>query len=409
MNKSARFFIYDNIFSMAAYWGCSGTVVAALTSYYNIPLAVSNMLTGLTSTLALLQLFGGIAYARAKQKNLFLHATNAVWRLLLPVIFASVLLPMRAGAAVMAFSLVAMVAVYHFSCPAQTEWMVSTVEGRVKGTYYSVREMTFMLGLTVVSCTVNLLLDRYTHIEQVKTGFLIICALLSVLIALSFFSLRGLPAVDEQRTQKPPMRSMIGPVLHNKAFMKVLVTNMMLSISSMFVGSFAAVYQIRTIGVSFAAIMVWATVGNFLRALATPMMAKFAARIGWKHIIQLMMALMVGNALGWMLITRQNMSVLFPVLSILGALPYAGLGVAFLQLQVDTTPSENRSLYFSVTSTLNGIGSLGGSLVCSALIEVLEISGGTAALKYVFLVGAFGFALTALLAQKIKPKNKTPQ
>ena len=73
------------------------------------------------------------------------------------------------------------------------------------------------------------------------------------------------------------------------------------------------------------------------------------------------------------------------------------------------TDSAPDNLYFSVTSTLNGIGSLGGSLVCSALIEVLEISGGTAALKYVFLVGAFGFALTALLAQKIKPKNKTPQ
>ena len=406
MNKSARFFIYDNLFSMTAYWGCSGTVVAALTSYYNIPLAVSNMLTGLTSTLALLQLIGGLIYARTKRKNRFLQATNLIWRLLLPVIFASVLLPLGIGAAVMCFALVAMVAVYHFSCPAQTEWMVSTVEGRVKGTYFSVREMTFMLGLTVVSCTVNLLMDKYTRAGAVKTAFLIICVLLSALIALSFFSLHGLPPVAEHTVEKPPLHKMIGPVLRNKAFMHVLVTNLMLSIANMFVGSFAAVYQIRTIGVSFAAIMVWATAGNFLRALATPLMAKLAARIGWKHIIQLMMVLMLCNAVGWMLITTQNMQVLFPLLSILGALPYAGLGVAFLQLQVDTIPSDSRSLYFSVTSTLNGIGSLGGSLICSALIGILESIGGTAALKYVFLVGAVGFVLTAVLAQLIKSKSK---
>ena len=57
----------------------------------------------------------------------------------------------------------------------------------------------------------------------------------------------------------------------------------------------------------------------------------------------------------WAAATRQNAAYLFPVLSILGAVPYAGMGVGFLKMQVATSPSATRSMYFSSTHCSTGL------------------------------------------------------
>ena len=406
MSKIARFFIYDNMLSMGAYWICSGTVVAALTSYYAIPLSLTNILTGLPATLALLQMVGGLFYARTRRKNTFLRGSNLLWRMMLPFAFFSVLLPLPIGAVVMSLSVFVTVAVFQFSCPAQTSWMVSAVQGRVKGTYYSVREMMFMLFFSVLFCASSLLIDRSTQTDRLSGGFLLLGAVeLTVLLA-SLPVLFALPKVAQPPVpQRQPLGTLLRPLWANKAFLKVLRVNVAWSVAGMFIGSFAAVYQIRMLHIAFSSIMVWATVGNLARSLCTPLVAKLAARITWKHTIQVMMAIMLCNAIGWMAITPSNMKMLFPVLSVLGAVPFAGLGVAFLQLQVATTQTDDRTLYFSLTATLNGLGALAGSVLCSVLIGVLETGIlGADSLKYIFAVGIVGVLVTTWLAQKITCK-----
>lgn len=43
------------------------------------------------------------------------------------------------------------IGIYQFACPSQTDWLVSSVEGRVRGDYYSVREMFSCLHIPVCS------------------------------------------------------------------------------------------------------------------------------------------------------------------------------------------------------------------------------------------------------------------
>ena len=64
MEKTPRDFIFDNLLSMSAYWACTGAIIASLTAYYGFSLALSNVVTGLSGTLPILQLAGGLAYER---------------------------------------------------------------------------------------------------------------------------------------------------------------------------------------------------------------------------------------------------------------------------------------------------------------------------------------------------------
>ena len=92
MEKTPRDFIFDNLLSMSAYWACTGAIIASLTAYYGFSLALSNVVTGLSGTLPILQLAGGLAYERTTRPLRFLRLCNGTWRVLLPLVFFSVLL-----------------------------------------------------------------------------------------------------------------------------------------------------------------------------------------------------------------------------------------------------------------------------------------------------------------------------
>ena len=77
----------------------------------------------------------------------------------------------------------------------------------------------------------------------------------------------------------------------------------------MFIGGFAAVYQIQVLELTFFEIMVWVTAGNLCRSLCTPLMARLAARIGWKNVTALTIAMMACVAALWAAATRQKCSI----------------------------------------------------------------------------------------------------
>ena len=236
------------------------------------------------------------------------------------------------------------IGIFQFACPSQTDWLVSSVEGRVRGDYYSVREMFFMLTYTGVFCAVSLIIDRAARHGAQQTGFLAVGVLETMLLAASLTVLLRLPAPERPEKEEPaPAAAALLEPLRNRRFRRVMLTNMVWSLSGMFIGGFAAVYQIQVLELTFFEIMVWVTAGNLCRSLCTPLMARLAARIGWKNVTALTIAMMACVAALWAAATRQNAAYLFPVLSILGAVPYAGMGVGFLKMQVATSPSATRS------------------------------------------------------------------
>lgn len=407
MKRDARDFILDNLFSMSAYWTCTGTVIASLTSYYAMPLPIANLLTGLTATLLMLQLLGGFWYARTVRKNLFVRCSNALWRLFLPAAFFSVLLPKNIGSAVMTAAYFLTIAVFQIASPSQTDWLVSCVEGNVRKDYYSIREMCFMLSYSAVFCAVSLILYRFNRPETQRAGFFIIAVLISAMMAASLVVLFRLPRPAERKTPAAPLHHMVAAPLHNRDFMRVMAVNVLWSFSCMFVGSFAAVYQIRILNLDFFHIMLWATVANLARSLMTPLMARLAARVGWRNVTGVCMGVMALAGFLWAFTTSDNILLIFPLVSVLGSIPYAGVSVGFLQMQVDTIPEQERSIYFSVCSTANGVASMVGSAVCSGAIQLLEnaCGSGTPNLRYIFLIGAAGTAACVLASLKIREKK----
>ncbi len=428
MNKNHNLFIFDNMFAMGAYWICSGTFVAALTSYHDIPLGIANILTSVTATLTLLQMPGAMLFSRAKSKMTYLYITNLAFRILMPFVFLSVLFTQNVGALIFCIALVLMVSFMHFSAPAQTAWMVNSVQGKAGPKYYSVREMSFMFFHITLFCVNATVLTLTQNTAAEKNGFVLIGSVISVVILISIAVLFKMPlfnteaknmekataegentaqvkktgdnAPRKHKKQSAAMRT----VFKNKAFMSVLITSGMWSFSNMFVGSFAPVYQVRMLQLPFLDILIWTTVGGLLRGASAPLVQKLAMRVSWQRVVQVSIFTMALCAVGWFFITPLNKNLVYPILSILGSVPFAGLSVGFLQLQVDSMgENADRTLYFSSLATVNGVCSLAGSLVCSGIIGYMEAaaSGTDIDLRSIFVIGILFMVAAILLAQRI--------
>ncbi len=407
MNKIPKLFTLDNAFSMGAYWVCGGVVIASMTSYFNIPVSIANMLAGMTSTLALLQLPGGLIFSRARKKNVLIRALNVIWRILLPLVFFSVLLPQNLGALAFIITLPLMIGVFQLSAPAQTAWMVDAVQGKTKTSYYSVREMVFMLYHTVLLCAVYVIIESSRQSEEQKQGFIIIGIIVSVSIIASLIIFVFLPNVKQAPENQFQKKEKTGAVksfllpFKNKAFFRVMQVNIMWSFASMFVGTFAAVYQVRTLNLPFSLILVWVTVANISRALFTPIVQKISQAYSWQRVCQLMMIIYIMGAFAWLFTTKENMLILYPLAAIFTQIPFAGLGIGFLQLQVDSMHTKSdRTVHFSLLAMLNGVASLSGSAISSVLIDVLSNTP-NGDLRPIFAIGIIGIAITVIWAQRI--------
>ncbi|MEG1239995.1 MAG: MFS transporter [Oscillospiraceae bacterium] len=409
MNRIGSQFLVDNMLSQAAYWAASGTVIASLTSFYALSLPLSNLLTGFTSTLLIIQLFGGVAYTGTRHRPAFVRLFNVLWRLCLPLTFLSVLLPREVGGWAMSIFYFLSVTFFQFVSPAQTDWTVAATIGNTKRNYFSVREMTFMLAYSVVFCFFNIALNVAQKSDAMQVAFCVIGVVLAAILGVSLVALFRLPPPEPAQAQRPKRRAIWKEIPKNKPFLHVMGTYSMWFFACMFIGTFSSLYQIRVLHLSFAQIMLWATLGNLGRTLLTPVMEKLAGRIGWKNTILLSMSFMFCNAILWFFVTPQNALWMFPIVSLVGPMPYAGMNVGILHLQVDTTPAATRSIYFSANAVGNGIAAFLGTALCSAFIGAIQAAAGAGSdgyLRYAFLIGGAGILVTMVLSRFIPEKRE---
>lgn len=390
MQRGARYFLWDNMLSMAAFWASAGTVVAGLTGYYRLPLTLSNVIVGLTATLPFLQLLGGRLYRRAARPKAFLYSLNTAWRLLLPAVYLTALLPWAVGRVVGVVLYVAGVSIFELCCPAQTAWMVDSVGDSVPPNYYALREMFFMVVYCGAFAGANLLLAWGRAAGRERVSFASIGTMLALLLGASVVTLFHLPAPPQPKahTGQPSLLS----ILRHRPFVRVMLLNMSWSFLGMFIGSYSSLYQVQVIHMDFLRLLVWVSLGNVLRAMATPLIGRLGLHIRWERIIGGCIVWYGLCGAAWACLNAQNASWVYPLAAMGSCLPFAATGVGFLQLQIETTTAETRTSGFAVSAGANALASLTGGSLCSALIAFVQSRGLDLRLPF-----AVGTALSAAL------------
>lgn len=405
MSHRLRLFILEYNFSMSAYWICTGFLIAKLTQYYNLPLGLSNLLTGLSSTFLALQPVGGLFYARLNHKHRFLVGMNVLWRVSICLVFFTVLLPMSSGAAIFCILLFVMQGIQQLSAPAYENWQVELAEAEHCTSYYTARETLFMLIYTVANAAVQITISVSERMGNLQAGFFLAGIAEAVLLLTSLAILPLLSAPVAGRSQGGSLTTLL-QVLKNKDHTKVIMANASWCFANVFVGGLFGVYAVRVLNIDFITLMIWGTAGNILRGAFAPVFSRIASRIGWKTCLSNIFVLYALLALLLFFSGPQNGFWIAPIYLVLSTLPMSGISVGTLQLRVATSDAEMRSVYFSAYSLISGVASLVGTSICSALIEVLDKNTAGLPLQSLYLLGllllVFPFVLFRNLPKDVR-------
>ena len=405
MSHRLRLFILEYNFSMSAYWICTGFLIAKLTQYYNLPLGLSNLLTGLSSTFLVLQPVGGLFYARLNHKHRFLVGMTVLWRVSICLVFFTVLLPMSGGAAIFCILLFVMQGIQQLSAPAYENWQVELAEAEHCTSYYTARETLFMLIYTVANAAVQITISVSERMGNLQAGFFLAGIAEAVLLLISLAILPLLSAPVAGRSQGGWLTTLL-QVLKNKDHTKVIMANASWCFANVFVGGLFGVYAVRVLNIDFITLMIWGTAGNILRGAFAPVFSRIASRIGWKTCLSNIFVLYALLALLLFFSGPQNGFWIAPIYLVLSTLPMSGISVGTLQLRVATSDAEMRSVYFSAYSLISGVASLVGTSICSALIEVLDKNTAGLPLQSLYLLGllllVFPFVLFRNLPKDVR-------
>lgn len=397
-------FIADYSFSQLASALAVGTVIPKLTAYYQLPLALSNLIVGIPAALGFVEIFGGYWYNKTGKQMNFIRATALIWRLVLPMIFFSVLLPPAMGAVCMIGSFFLMWLFQHLGGPAYNAWMISSTKGLIKPNYYSMRDLVFIPIYTVMTLLSGILIDSTEKSGSIVVGFQIFGWSVLVFSILSLpYILKLLPPPPKKAAGETPslLKCMMMP-LRDKPYMRVLMFHVSWTFFSALWGNFAGIYQIRVLELNYLFVTVCITAAGVLRVIFIPIFARFADRFSWKTATLVSYGIMGLHCISWVFTTKENSGIMFPITTVLGTVPWAALGIGMFKYQIAYTHEDTRSVYFSISSTLCGIVAALSSVVCSAIVGILESSFSKPPFWIIFLIGALGVALTFCLIARTK-------
>ena len=386
MSHRLRLFIFEYDFSMSAYWICTGFLIAKLTQYYDLPLGLSNLLTGLSSTFLVLQPVGGLFYARLKHKHRFLVSMSFLWRISICLVFFTVLLPMPSGTLLFCLLLPAMQCIQQLSSPAYEDWHVQMAEAEHCSRYYTARETLFMLIYTAANAVIQITISISERMGNLRTGFILAGLAEALLLVVSLCLLPFLSAPVSFRAQNSSFSTLL-QVLKNKQHTQVILANASWCFANVFIGGLFSLYAVRMLNISFITLMIWGTAGNILRGVFTPVFSRIAAKTGWRTCLSNIFILYALLALLLFFSGLENGFWVAPVYLMLGTLPACVSSVGTLQLRVAASTTEMRSVYFSAYSLISGAASLLGTTISSTLIEVLDRTPSAPPIQSLFLLG----------------------
>jgi len=295
---------------------------------------------------------------------------------------------------------------------AWLSWISDLVPENIRGRYFGKRNMIIGSAVLVFTILGGKFLDYF---DDNLIGFQI---LFFVAVIAGAISLKFLDEIPETKSE-PSIKSKnyfqtLSLPIQDHNFRLLLLYSMVWSFSVNIAGPFFVVYKLKELQLSYTYVAFLISATSFFDLLGMRFWGHFSDKVGNRPVM--LMCAIIASILpfGWLLTSNNAFSLffLFPLLHLMGGFFWAGKNLASVNLLFRLAPQEEKAVYFSTYSSVNGvfaaIASLGGGVLGLLMVEenlnflFINIAG----LKIVFLVsGLMRCAAIPLLRQVHEPKG----
>ena len=276
-------------------------------------------------------------------------------------------------------------------------WFSDLAPLRIRGRWFSIRESYLAIGSLLFSLVVAFLLD-YLPIDSRYVIIFLIGGALGVLDMVCFgFAPEVKPAAREQMHLGREFKQ----ILQNKPFMRLTVMWMVWCFTANLSGAYLTPYAMNTMGLNFLQITLFGTVAaSVATVVVVPRWGRALDQCGSKNV---MLLSCIGASLTPLFYLFSTPGNVLPTLlhNLVGATFWSGCNLAANNMQLSTSPDENRPTYIAVFSCITALlGTALGTMCGGWMLEFCNAAGWFAgkfdrymALILLSCVLRFGFTL----------------
>ena len=245
-------------------------------------------------------------------------------------------------------------------------WFNDIIPGKVKGRYFSTRQIFCVLMSAVLPVCAAFLIDNMTN-QYLAFVILFLCAAFTGIIELLVFSL-----IDDVKIKvseaKPNVLKAFATPLRDKPFRIYVLITCLFHFFVHISASFSQTFLLRYLHVDYTYINVMSTI-NF--ALQMLIFYKFwgmvTDRLGSNFTLAVSMAIYTLDLLAWVFIDKQTLAYIYPALQLIAAIEGSGFTVSLYTRRYEIIPQEGRSVYDSFFVCCLGVTLLAAPFVGNIL------------------------------------------
>lgn len=252
---------------------------------------------------------------------------------------------------------------------------------RIRGSYFSVRQMISLASGVVAGLLIATMIDRIGLLGY--SIALVLAGVTQLMDVAAFFFVRW-PPMTQDDTPRISLPAMIREVFANRTFLKTLVFYCLWLFAANIAGPFWNVYMLEDLHMNFTQMSLYTQIiSNVATVLIISRWGRLIDRYGNKPVLQMAAAMVVLSPIPWFFSTPLT-TILVLVSNVIGGASWPVTDVCQQNLYLSHSPQVHRSMYIAVfLATINLFGialgnAVGGWLMQNPFAQLGE-------LHYVFL------------------------
>lgn len=373
---SRRAFTIDGATALTIGALVSNTYLSGYLEHIGVSTSMNGIISAVPALVAVSQPLGAAFSQKYKKRKPLVSIGAFVHRLMFTLMFIIPLFINDATSRVVLAALLFTSAHFigAFIAPAASNWIISLTPQRLRGKYFSIRELYSLILLSGVMLISGQILDYFKKTENQSTGFLLMGVILGILTLTNFISLSKAmePESAEQTTKGVSLYKTVKMVLTEKSFRPILIMNILFNLGIQTAVPYHGIYIVSDLKISYFTISLIGFVCSVEKAFIIRRWGQLADRTSWANICKLTIGIIAVSHYLNAFLVQSNAVWLYPFNAIVANIGWAATGIAMINIQYDYAPLKGRTMYIGVCAAITGLIGFSGVFAGSLIISLMQ-------------------------------------
>ena len=355
----------------------SGAYLAKLTTSLGISDSMTAILTAITSLAGVFQMVS-VFLAHKRPAKRWVIPSQLAPNLMFAFLYLIPCLNLKRGAALLFFLLMLSAwALKSVSTPVKLSCRINLVEDKKRGQYYAILNIVSLVGSMAYTLIISSIIDKFDSEENLNGAFI---ALTLIIFSLTALHTLTLLLAKEKKVEVDKNQSTLKSIKHlfdNGNFRRVLIINIIFTVSSAITTPFLGTYQISELGFTLTFIAVTDVVLTIMRVLAIYLFGRLSTR---KSFISIEVTSYIFSFIAYvflMFTSRANGMVVYTIYKVLSLVTTSARSVSATNIIFDMVPQREHSSALAFNSMLVSAISFVTTLLMTPLVDFIQARGNT--------------------------------